>query len=242
MKCFGPPEWNAYWLGKREIDGVYSNRDRIVRRLAAHGTLEGKKVLEVGAGSGRDGLAVAELSATVYLLDFSAEALLSIREREKLGRAFVVCGDACALPFPEESLDVVFSQGLLEHLADARLFLAESFRVLGKGGVLLVDVPQTFHPYTLAKLFLQASGKWFAGRETQYTMKALCHLAEDARFTVESRYGDWMVPSFFYRSLRHVCQVVGLANLPPVPQASRVGSERGEGHPYAARRHLATSL
>ena len=218
MKRFGRREWDAYWLSKHRIEDVYSNRDRIVRRLAANAELKGTRILEVGAGSGRDALALAELGATVFLLDFSSAALLGIQERDTSGRAFVVCGDTTALPFRQETLDIVFSQGLLEHLADPERFLAECTRVLRKGGLFLVDVPQTLHPYTAAKRLLQAMGKWFAGWETQYTMRTLSRLVEEAGFVVVARYGDWMVPSFLYRSLRYVCQTLGLIDLPLYPK------------------------
>jgi len=224
VKRFGPREWDAYWSGKERIDEVYSNRDRLVGRLADHTHLEGKRVLEVGAGSGRDGLALAEMGATVYPLDFSIAALLSIRGRNSLGSTIEVCGEASALPLADESIDVVFSQGFLEHVADPECVLAESHRVLRKGGVLLVDVPQTFHPYTVAKKVLLACGTWFAGWETQYTMGALCSLVERVGFRVEVRYGDWLQPSLLYRSVRHLGHVLGWAQLPLYPQRSRLTS------------------
>jgi SAM-dependent methyltransferase len=46
-------------------------------------------------------------------------------------------GDALALPFPDESFDVVVSIGLLEHFEDIRQPVTEQLRILRPGGVFL---------------------------------------------------------------------------------------------------------
>jgi ubiquinone/menaquinone biosynthesis C-methylase UbiE len=45
------------------------------------------------------------------------------------------------LPFPDESFDVVTSLAVVEHLSDCENHFLESFRVLRKGGVLLLTTP-----------------------------------------------------------------------------------------------------
>ena len=56
-----------------------------------------------------------------------------------------ICLDVSrVLPFPDGSVAEIYSEHLLEHLdypAAARLFLAECFRVLEKGGTMTVGVP-----------------------------------------------------------------------------------------------------
>jgi SAM-dependent methyltransferase len=55
-------------------------------------------------------------------------------------------GDACALPFPDQSFDVVFSNAVIEHVGDAerqRLFVAEALRV---GGRVFVTTPNRWFP------------------------------------------------------------------------------------------------
>ena len=85
----------------------------------------------------------------------------------------LVRANALALPFRDGTFDVVFHQGLLEHFRDPRPLLAENARVVRRGGRVVVDVPQTFHPYTVMKKALIAANKWFAGWETQFTPRAL---------------------------------------------------------------------
>ena len=94
----------------------------------------GARILEVGAGSGRDSLHLAGLGARVTILDYSESALAATRRA--CGEAEgveLLRGDALALPFPDKSFDVVFHQGLLEHFRDPMPLLLENARVLAPG-------------------------------------------------------------------------------------------------------------
>ena len=83
-----------------------------------------------------------------------------------------VGGNAFSLPFPDASFDLVFHQGLLEHFRqkEANNLLKENIRVLKSGGLLLVDVPQRYHIYTVMKHILIALDKWFAGWEREFSI------------------------------------------------------------------------
>jgi SAM-dependent methyltransferase len=132
------------------------------------------------------------------------------------------------MPFRDASIDVVFHQGLLEHFRDPLPLLRENVRVLAPDGVLLVDVPQRFHLYTVLKHLLIALGRWFAGWETEFTIGELEGLMREAGVTVTRRYGSWMVPGLLYRSIRVVLLRSRVARLPlyppPVPVLSRLAS------------------
>jgi SAM-dependent methyltransferase len=140
-----------------------------------------------------------------------------------------VRADALRMPFRDASIDVVFHQGLLEHFRDPLPLLRENVRVLAPDGILLVDVPQRFHLYTVLKHFLIAIGRWFAGWETEFTIGELERLMRTAGVTVTRRYGSWMVPGLLYRSIRVVLLRSRVARLPlyppPVPVFSRLASQ-----------------
>jgi len=52
-----------------------------------------------------------------------------------------------SLPFPDQSFDIVYSANVLEHTADPRLVLREAVRVLRKGGILHMEMPNFLSYY-----------------------------------------------------------------------------------------------
>lgn len=211
--------WSAFWSGNPDIDQVYSNEGRIVAELERVRSLAGARVLEVGAGSGRDSLTLVARGAQSVTLDYTLEALRLIRGLSRRGGAEIdlVCADAMRMPFRAGAFDVVFHQGLMEHFRDPSPLLSENRRVLKRGGHLLVDVPQRYHVYTLFKHVLIAMNRWFAGWETEYTIGELEGLVAAHGFEIRHRYGEWMVPGLAYRSLRHALRRLGIL-LPMYPR------------------------
>lgn len=206
MRESTPQHWQRFWEEAEQhgLDDVYDNDGRIVREVLALGDPDGARVLEVGAGTGRDAVALARAGAEVVTLDYVPGSLVLTRRAAESAEQPVtlVCGDALAMPFADATFDVVFHQGLLEHFRDPLPLLRENVRVLRPGGSLLVDVPQTFHYYTLGKQVLIKLGRWFAGWETQFTVGRLEGLLCTAGVEVVRSYGDWMVPGLWYRALR----------------------------------------
>ncbi|MDR2579450.1 MAG: class I SAM-dependent methyltransferase [Fibromonadaceae bacterium] len=199
--------WDKFWNQKKDLSKVYPSSPAVLEAILAMGSVEGLRVLELGAGTGRDSLALAKAGAQVFILDYSTESLKISRELrvEAPGNLHLVQGDALNSPFPSESFDIVFHQGLAEHFRDPLPLLKENARLLKKGGLCLCDVPQTFHLYTLLKQALIAMNKWFAGWETQFTMPQLRKLMKTAGFEIAHEYGDWMRPNLLYRILREIC-------------------------------------
>lgn len=175
-----------------------------------------KKVLEVGAGTGRDSLKLRELGADVSLVDYSAESLRLIRELVKTRDVMLIMGDARGCPFGDATFDIVFHQGLLEHFPSPFPLLKENWRILKKGGILIIDVPQTFHIYTLMKHALMALGLWFGGWERQFTIASLTRLVRALGFEPMHVYGDWSRPGIVYKIIRQILSKFGIT-LPMYP-------------------------
>jgi SAM-dependent methyltransferase len=60
-----------------------------------------------------------------------------------------VMGDAAALPFGDESLDMVSANDVFEHLADPATVLSEIHRALKPNGYLILRTPNALHPLSL---------------------------------------------------------------------------------------------
>lgn len=145
-----------------------------------------------------------ELGADVSLLDYSEESLSLIRLLTKNHGVKLIMGDGRMCPFPSNTFDIVFHQGLLEHFRLPYDLLRENHRILKPGGLLIVDVPQTFHFYTVMKHLLIMLGLWFGGWERQFTAASLAGLLRRSGFNPVYTYGDWSRPGILYKILRQV--------------------------------------
>jgi SAM-dependent methyltransferase len=123
--------------GARETDELL--------RLCAVQINPADTVLELGCGVGRMTGRLAELSRTVIATDISAEMLA--RARTNLSGcgnvAYLILPGDGRLPLRSESVDVVFSYLVLQHVptVDAQLqYLREAVRVLCSGGRLAMQI------------------------------------------------------------------------------------------------------
>lgn len=110
------------------------------------------RVLDVGCGTGRGTARLAKRwrSAEVIALDVSLPMLREARRHAGWRRAFArLAADARALPFPDRSMDIVYSNLCMQWCGEPRPFLAELRRVLKPGGLL---VASSLGPDTLAEL------------------------------------------------------------------------------------------
>jgi len=101
---------------------------------------QGERVLDLGSGAGTDSLIAAQMvgeQGKVTGIDMTPQMLAKARAAAaELGAANVefVEAEAEQLPFPDESFDVVISNGVIDLIPDKDAVFAELHRVLVPGG------------------------------------------------------------------------------------------------------------
>lgn len=125
-----------------------SQRD-IVRDLA--GDCHGKRVLEIGPGTGRFSVELTQSGANLYLTDIASNMLRVTRQRlREIGlceRSYLVQADIRGLPFPSNSFDLAVAINVFSHLDAPIRSLSEVARVLRPGGALVVNFPNLWSFY-----------------------------------------------------------------------------------------------
>jgi ubiquinone/menaquinone biosynthesis C-methylase UbiE len=114
--------------------GVEAKVSHHLRRLAWHfQPWQGKRLLDVGCGSGTWLRAVADLGAVPAGVDISQVALAACKQA--LPSADLYCGPAESLPFTEGEFDFISCLGALEHFLEPQAALREMIRVAKPGAL-----------------------------------------------------------------------------------------------------------
>jgi malonyl-CoA O-methyltransferase len=126
-------------------------RQRLLERLELF-RIAPRRILDAGCGTGHGSRALLGRyrGAGLVALDLAPGMLAAARRRRPwLRRLDPVCADAAALPLADASVDLVFSNLMLQWCNDPDRVFAEFRRVLRPGGLVLFS---TFGPDTLKEL------------------------------------------------------------------------------------------
>jgi SAM-dependent methyltransferase len=115
----------------------------LARRFAAVAPATGRRLLDVGCGTGQSRRIYAPFARGYFGIDVSLGALAVAGKRL---RGPWVQGDAERLPCADGSCDVVAFSSVLHHLPDPSSALAEARRVLCSGGLVFAFDPNLLHP------------------------------------------------------------------------------------------------
>lgn len=113
------PTWDDYWQSKsfkrRLIEFARRNYfSRIFIAKVTEGLKHGSSILEVGCGSGTYLKTLGQKGYKCYGVDNSEPALAIARRNCKN----VQLADIFHLPFKNNSIDIIFNQGVMEHFSD----------------------------------------------------------------------------------------------------------------------------
>ncbi|MBI2668872.1 class I SAM-dependent methyltransferase [Candidatus Woesearchaeota archaeon] len=129
--------------------------EAIAHSYSSLGNLKGKKLLEIGCGSGEQAVYFATHGTGVTVIDVSRESLRATERRAKARRVQLAVQQMNAedLKFKDQEFDLVYINSVLMHV-DTEKVMKECARVLKKGGRLVIIEPLQYAPFVqLYRLF-----------------------------------------------------------------------------------------
>src|SRR3989475_5813581 len=179
----------------------HTSSDRLQEVVDLVRPLKGDLVLDVATGTGNTAFALAPLVRRVVGLDLTREMLeVARRITAERGISTVdwVIGDACVLPFADETFDVYVVRAAPHHFPRFDEFLREAFRVLrpGRDAAFIDCAP----PMPARDVLHEVEKRRDPSHVMSRTVEEWVELLEHAGFVVDSAipreldwdFEDWM--------------------------------------------------
>jgi ubiquinone/menaquinone biosynthesis C-methylase UbiE len=133
--------------------GAYA--DRLERSLIFQylGDVRGKRILDLGCGTGNYALELAKRGAIVTGIDASMDMLVTAREKAKAAglRIAFLQGKAEDMPFKAGSFDALVSVAACEFFGNMQMAVGEIRRVVKPGGKIVIGTINKFSLYGIEK-------------------------------------------------------------------------------------------
>lgn len=211
-------KYNKIWKNfadRNETKSLFENRKKtrkvyydFINRILENFT--NPIVLELGCGTGIDINNVYESHSIIR--PFASDILFKsvcigceISKSLSNHIKFFV-GDTLTLPIKSNQIDIVFSQGLVEHFKNPLIVVREQARILKKGGYLVINVPQKYTGYTLMKKKKMKLNQWELGWETEFSYNDLLKFGYELGLSEVGVCGyqywkSWKEPAFVIKDL-----------------------------------------
>lgn len=162
-------------IGYDELCSEAASENRYIRSTL--GDIKGKKILDLGCGSGEDSSFMASAYAKVLAIDVSmkmAKLTKTLAEKFGVGKNLLVSQMLCErLAFPDGVFDFVFGRSVLHHV-DIIENAKEVARVLKPGGKAIFVEPLEYNP--LINLYRKIVGELRTEHETPIAFKDIQRL------------------------------------------------------------------
>jgi SAM-dependent methyltransferase len=187
------------WWGHTTLLG----RERLAQRVKLLASVLDRvghpRCLELGCGVGTFSGPLLEAHPRLHLvaIDVSPRCIEMASSRfSQFGNAAFQLGDAGRVPLPDDSVDVVFGNGVLHHV-DLDQVLTEIRRVLRPGGWMWFSEPNMLNPQVALERNVRIVGRWLQNSpdETAFMRRPLARRLRRAGFDdVTVRPYDFLHP------------------------------------------------
>ena len=165
--------------------------------------IEGRRILDVGTGTGRAAIALAKRGAIVTGVDASAEMLEVAARRAEEAHAQVTFarGDAHRLEFPDRAFDAVVCLRVLMHTPDWRASLRELCRV--SSGRVVFDYPSFWSAAALQAAARRVAHKFNRSVEAYrvFSPGAVARALQDEGFRVTAEHRQFVLPIALHKRI-----------------------------------------
>jgi ubiquinone/menaquinone biosynthesis C-methylase UbiE len=126
---------------------VIQRKALIFRQLLRNRNFEQQHVLEIGCGTGRFSIEIKKRLGVLTVLDIGKKLVTNLT---KSLNCYGSVGDACCLPFSDNTFDYVISSECIEHTLDPEKAIKEMCRVCRYGGYICFTTPnRLWYPFLL---------------------------------------------------------------------------------------------
>jgi 2-polyprenyl-3-methyl-5-hydroxy-6-metoxy-1,4-benzoquinol methylase len=180
-------DFQNYWNGIEN----QANLHHLIQNI---GDPSGKKIIEIGCGSGFTSAVLSQKGAICALLDISAEALRvasTAFQALELPEPDCFCENALESSLPADSYDIVWNGGVIEHFYDEgkKLLIAEMVRLARPGGKVIIMVPnRNCRQFQLMQRWQKFRGTWAYGFEDDLSPEQLEMLCDSLKIKAKTTY------------------------------------------------------
>jgi ubiquinone/menaquinone biosynthesis C-methylase UbiE len=157
---------------RRHIPDSYWQIKNVDRRLLDLSSIAGKRVLDVGCGTGIDLLLCDYYGGEPVGIDIDIKMIKKAGNIDPSVKPNLLVANAFTLPFRDDIFDIVFSFSVLDHIRPKQsreIAVREMARVTKPGGFVIITGPNLlFLPGTLFTIYARYRGN-FAGYEHRFT-------------------------------------------------------------------------
>lgn len=211
-------KWSEVWKKEKQIDELLNIVDKETFRIKNILRYIPKgRILEAGCGDGKYVFALEKLGYEVYGIDFVEDVIMRnkiISEKFGIGAPsrFMV-RDICKSEFPDNYFDGYLSMGVIEHFQDPTIPLIDAFRVLRKGGIAFITVPNKLSPNHITRSLSEKMTKSDSIWQKEYTRWELQKFAKSVGFKTIKSFNCNVMDSIRCGLLLESKRVGGVPNL-----------------------------